>query len=85
MKERDFSDCEFIEDYLKYYTFGDFYDNKEIIKYRFHQLSRNAKKFYCWYVYANNHMNLTCKDAIWEYLNDDWNILDRLNEKYGNR
>lgn len=66
----DFSDCEFIEEQMKFYTFYDFCDNRYILRILFHSLNRNAKLFYKWYVYANIHTNETYKNAIWDYLND---------------
>lgn len=67
----DFSDCEFINQYMKYYTFYDFCDDREMIKSLFEGLDNNAKRFYLWYVYANIHTNETYKNAIWDYLNDN--------------
>ena len=67
----DFSDCEFINQYMKYYTFYDFCDDREMIKFLFQGLDHNVKRFYLWYVYANIHMNETYKNAIWDYLNDN--------------
>lgn len=66
----DFSDCEFIEEQMKFYTFYDFCDNRYILRILFRSLNRNAKQFYKWYVYANIHTNETYKNAIWDYLND---------------
>lgn len=67
----DFSDCEFIDDYMKFYTFYDFCDNRYILRILFRSLNRDAKLFYKWYVYANIHTNETYKNAIWDYLNDN--------------
>ena len=69
-KKIDFSECEFIDSKMKIYTYYDFCDNRKVIKMSFNKLSRNAQKFYMWYVYSNTHINLTYKNAIWDYLND---------------
>ena len=80
----DFSDCEFIDDYMKFYTFYDFCDNRHVIKYLFRALDLNAKRFYMWYVYANIHTNETYKNAICDYLNDyrDDNSLLEMKKRY---
>ena len=66
----EFSECKFIKKELWYYTYYDFIDNRKAIKRAYKDLSINGKQFYKWYVYANIHMNLTYKNAIWDYLND---------------
>lgn len=65
----DFSECEFIEKEMKFYFYDDFCIHKELIKRRFDKLSNNGKIFYKYYVYANTHMSLVCKNKIWDYLN----------------
>ena len=67
--ETDFSECSFIENEMKYYTYEDFCKYRKIIKKLYNSLSKNGKIFYKYYVYANIHMNVTCKDRIWDYLN----------------
>lgn len=66
----DFSECEFINEQMKYYTFIDFCKDCEIIKAQYDTLTKNGKRFAMWYVYANTHMGLKHKNAIWNYLND---------------
>ena len=70
MNNIDFSECEFINEVLRYYTYYDFCDNRQIIKKHYNKLSKSGKLFYKWYVYANIHMDLHYKNAIWDYLND---------------
>lgn len=67
----DFSECRFIHDEMCFYTYYDFCDNKSAIKRLYKALSKNGKRFYMWYVYANIHMDLQFKNAIWDYLNFD--------------
>ena len=65
----DFSECEFIETYMNFYTYYDFCDSCNCIRKLYDKLSPNGKKFYKWYVYANVHMKEYFKNAIWDYLN----------------
>ena len=81
METVDFSECEFIYEVLRYYTYYDFCDNRKIIKKHYNNLSKNGKLFYKWYVYANIHMDLQFKNAIWDYLNDYDNGCELLNKK----
>ena len=67
----DFSDCRFIRNELKFYTYKDFCKNRIMLKLIYKTLSPNAKIFYKWYVYANIHMDELKKNYIWDYLNDD--------------
>lgn len=83
MKNVDFSECEFIQENMRYFTFDDFYEDRYIIKREFNKLSKNGKRFYLWYVFANIHMSLYKKNAIWDYINDykdDKEILEVKNE-----
>lgn len=68
-KKVDFSECEFINEEMKIYTFYDFCDNHRVIKRLFSKLNKNAQMFYMWYIYANIHMDLMYKNAIWDYVN----------------
>ena len=70
MEKIDFSECEFIDEAMKYYTFNDFCFNRKTIKRLFNVLTKQGKRFYLWYVYANVHMAENYKNAIWDYLND---------------
>ena len=64
----DFSICDFIEERMWFFTYYDFCDNRKQIKSLFDKLTRQQKKFYKWYVYANIHTNETYKNYIWDYL-----------------
>ena len=68
---KDLSECDFLNDELKYYTYIDFCNNRYTIKRAYKRLSEKQQQFYLWYVYANLHMTETYKNIIWEYLNDD--------------
>lgn len=79
MNDIDFSECEFIYENMRFYTYYDFCGNRKVIKELYNKLEKNAKRFYRWYVYANIHMNETYKNAIWDYLNgydDGTNLLN---------
>jgi len=65
----DFSECSFIEERMKFYTYYDFCDNCNYIRKLFDSLSFNGKIFYKYYVYANTHMKTCFKNAIWDWLN----------------
>lgn len=82
----DFSECEFIDSEMWFYTYYDFCDQCKTIKRMFDSLSRNGKKFYMWYVYANVHMQEYFKNAIWDYLNlddkENYNHLMNLKKQY---
>lgn len=69
--EVNFSECEFIDREMWFYTYYDFCDQCYQIKKLFNKLSRNGRKFYMWYVYSNVHMQEYFKNAIWDYLNCD--------------
>lgn len=85
MTLEEISECEFINDELKFYTYEDFYKERKTIK-RLYQTLK-YKTLYKWFVYANIHMSLVQKDAIWEYLNgDDFkNLRAHLRRKNGRR
>ena len=66
----DFSECEFINEEMKIYTYYDFCDNRRAIKRLYRELTDNGRRFYMWYIYSNTHMNNHFKNTIWDYLND---------------
>lgn len=66
----DFSECRFIKEEMQFITYVDFCRNRRAIKNMYKYLSRDAKQFYKWYVYANIHMTEFFKGKIWDYLND---------------
>ena len=70
VENEDFSECSFIEQEMKFYTYDDFCKNRKEIKRLFESLSKNGRIFYRYYVYANIHMDLNFKNKIWDYLND---------------
>lgn len=81
----DFSECKFINESMRFYTYNDFCKNRKSLKMLYKVLTQDGKIFYKWYVYANIHMNETFKNAIWDYLNGidkDGSELMRLERLY---
>ena len=70
VENEDFSECAFIEQAMKFYTYDDFCKNRHAIKRLFKCLSKNGCIFYKYYVYANTHMTIIYKNKVWDYLND---------------
>lgn len=66
----DLSVCKFIKEEMWYYTYYDFCNSRKLIKSLYKKFSDNEKLLYKWYVYANIHMDMVYKNAIWDYLND---------------
>ena len=66
----DLSVCKFIKEEMWYYTYYDFCNSRKLIKSLYKIFSDNEKLLYKWYVYANIHMDMAYKNAIWDYLND---------------
>lgn len=83
MKFEDFSECEFINDYLRFVSYNDFCKNCNVIRAYYRTLSKNGKQFYKWFVYANILMNEGQKNMIWNFLNSETkdDIIDLLNLK----
>ena len=69
-KDVDFSFCDFIEEYMWFFTYYDFCDNRHYLKRMFKTFNTNERIFYRYYVYSNIHMDAQYKNAIWDYLND---------------
>lgn len=79
--EQWFKSCEFIENYMKFYSFKDFYENKERLRKIYLAKDIRTKKLYKWYVYSSL-MSYRLKCAIWDYLNENMSDIDL--EKYLN-
>lgn len=69
MSDVDFRECRVIKDCLCFLTFDEFCKYRKLIVKSFAELSEDGKLFYKFYVYANIHMELNYKDAIWSYVN----------------
>lgn len=69
MTDEDFKNCEFIYNNMDYINYFDFFENRFAIRELYNNLDKRAKRMYKWYVYANIHMNIDYKNAIWNFLN----------------
>ena len=68
----DFSECDFINTEMKFYTYKDFIQNCVALKRLYdHNLTKNGRLFYQWYLYANTHLTMQQKNKAWDYLNND--------------
>ena len=67
----DFTQCRFIEDYMRYADLFDFINNGHIIKARYERMKPDGKIFYKYFVYAHTNTTAKQKNAIWDYLNSD--------------
>lgn len=67
----DFTQCRFIEDYMRYADLNDFIKNGHIIKARYVRMTADGKMFYKYFVYAHTNTTTKQKDAIWDYLNNE--------------
>ena len=58
-----------IYDNMKFNSFPDFYDRKDIILNRYSNLTTGDKMLYKNYVYSKRYLRERTCDAIWEYIN----------------
>ena len=68
MSDKEYFDCKFIDKYMSFYTFIEFYENRKVYKARLKNMTPNEVYLYKWYIYANTHTNCKTKDLIWNYL-----------------
>lgn len=68
MTDKEYFDCKFINKYMSFYTYIEFYENRKLYKSKLKEMSVNDVYLYKWYIYANTHMNCKTKDLIWNYL-----------------
>lgn len=68
MTKKEFQECEYVRDNMKFYTYEDFCKNKLIIKKMYDKLE--YKTFYKWYVYSHCNISWTLLDEIWIFLNN---------------
>lgn len=67
----DFTQCRFIENYMRYSDLMDFIKVGHIIKARYKTMTDDGKTFYKYFIYAHINTTMKQKDAIWDYLNSD--------------
>lgn len=61
--------CEFIQKEMQFYSYKDFIDNIDTIKYYYDCSNKTTKKLYQWYV-NSKVMSYKQKYMIWDYLNN---------------
>lgn len=70
MNEKEFWECKFIENGLKFYTKEEVLKDKKAIWYLYQKLTPNEKYLYRWYVYAHPNIGYKFKGRLWDYLNN---------------
>lgn len=71
MTDKEFKECWFIDDEMKFYTYKDFVSNCYALKKLYeNNLGKNGKIFYKWFIYANIHMTQNQKNKIWDWINN---------------
>ena len=90
MTMEEISECEFIKDTMKFYSYEDFIEDAKSIKRLY--ITLKYKTMYKWFVYANCYCSQTQKDVIWCYLNGEdtmdlrkYSKKGKEYERYGNR
>lgn len=58
-----------IQDNMRFNSFLDFYNRKDIISNSYANLKINEKAIYKYYVYSRRYLRERTCDAIWEYMN----------------
>lgn len=61
--------CEFIQKEMQFYSYKDFVDNVNVLKYYYDNSDKITRKLYQWYV-NSKPMSYNQKSIIWDYLND---------------
>lgn len=80
-------DDDIVEKDIQFYSFKDFFENKDYIKKRYELLSTKERRIYKMYVYSTCFETEFAKDLIWEFLNNpDSNYVDLgIFKEYGKR
>lgn len=78
-----------VNEIMKFETYNDFFDRREMIKRCFDKLDMQHRQIYRYYLYANRQMSTTKLDLIWEYLaepsdSEDFPSLEKLSQYYVN-
>lgn len=64
-----YKNCEFIHDYMQFYSYEDFIENKDFIISIFQKMDSTYKLMYQWYIWANPNIREDKKELIWDILN----------------
>lgn len=64
-----YKSCEFVEDFLCFYSYKDFLENKNILKRNFTRCGYKERHLYMYYVFSKGNISQAKKEYIWEFLN----------------
>lgn len=70
MKEKEFWDCKFLDNGLKFYTFNEFVEDALAMKRLYDEMNPKQIYLYRWYVYAHPNLSMNAKNLFWDFLND---------------
>lgn len=68
VKSKWYKNCEFIHDYMQFYSYQDFMIHKEAIIDVFITLDSTYRLMYQWYIWANPNITNKQKEIIWDIL-----------------
>ena len=75
MKKREYEDwfkaCDFIKKEMQFYSFQDFLNEMEYIKFYFENSNYYIRQLYQWYVFANVNVSNKQKNLIWDYITNN--------------
>lgn len=71
-KNKWYMNCEFIHDYMQFYSYKDFIENKDFIVNIFQQMDNTYRLMYQWYIWANPNIKDDKKELIWDMLNNNY-------------
>lgn len=68
-----YKSCIFIENFLGFYSYEDFKENKNILKRNYQRCGFKEKHLYMYYVFSKGSISQAKKEHIWEFLNSPEN------------
>ena len=63
--------CDFIKKEMQFYSFQDFLNEMEYIKFYFENSNYDIRQLYQWYVFANVNVSNKQKNLIWDYITNN--------------
>lgn len=63
-----YKNCEFIHDYMQFYSYQDFIEHRKEIVEVFTELDSTYRLMYQWYIWANPNINNKQKEIIWDVM-----------------
>ena len=64
-----YKSCEFIRKEMQFYSYEDFKENIEYIKYYYQKMGNIGKELYKWYIFSNVNISFSKKELIWDIIN----------------